>query len=539
MFFKVPTPKNEPVKTYAPGTKERDLLKAKLDELGRQTMEIPAIIDGKEVFSGNTANCIEPHNHQHVIAKYHKCGETEVNLAIQAAMKAKKDWEQMSFYHRAAIFLKAAELLSTKYCALLNAATMMGQSKSAFQAEIDSTCELTDFWRFNPYFAQQIYEQQPLISPKGEWNTSEYRALEGFVFAVTPFNFTAIAGNLPTAPALMGNTVVWKPASTAVYSGYFVMKILMEAGLPAGVINFVPASGAAIGNIITDSPHLAGVHFTGSTEVFNQIWLRTANNISRYKSYPRIVGETGGKDFIVAHASADVKALAVACLRGAFEYQGQKCSAASRLYIPDSLYDQWFQEMSSMLATVKMGEVQDFSNFVNAVIDKSSFDKIKGYIDKARNSSDAEIVWGGKCDDSRGYFIEPTIIKATNPRFCTMQEEIFGPVLTVHTYPEKNFVETLELCDTTSPYALTGSIFAQDRNAINIASEMLRHSAGNFYINDKPTGAVVGQQPFGGSRVSGTNDKAGSALNLQRWISARSIKENFVPATDYRYPFMD
>ncbi|MDI9528480.1 MAG: L-glutamate gamma-semialdehyde dehydrogenase [Candidatus Cloacimonadota bacterium] len=538
MFFTVATPENEPIKSYAPGTKERDALKAKLNELGSQFIEIPAIIDGKEVFSGNTADCIEPHNHKHAIGKYHKCGEKEINLAIQAAVKASRDWEQMSFYHRSAIFLRAAELLSTKYRYLLNAATMLGQSKNAFQAEIDSACELIDFWRFNPYYAQKIYEQQPLISPKGEWNFSEYRALEGFVFAITPFNFTSIAGNLPTAPALMGNTVVWKPSGTAVYSGYFIMKILMEAGLPAGVINFVPGSGAQMGDLITDSPYLAGIHFTGSTQVFNHIWKRTANNIHLYKSYPRIVGETGGKDFIFAHASADIKTLAVASLRGAFEFQGQKCSAASRLYIPDSLYGKWFEEISAMLATVKMGEVQDFSNFVNAVIDKSSFTKIKEYIDKARNASDAEIVWGGKCDDSKGYFIEPTIIKTTNPKFVTMQEEIFGPVLTVYAYPEKEFTETLDLCDKTSPYGLTGSIFAQDRTAISVASELLKHSAGNFYINDKPTGAVVGQQPFGGARSSGTNDKAGSAINLYRWVSARSIKETFVPADDYRYPFM-
>lgn len=538
MFFNVPTPKNEPQKTYAPGSAERASLQAKLHELGSQVMEIPAIIDGKEVYSGNTTNCIEPHNHQHIIAKYHKCGEPEINLAIQAAMKAHKDWEQMPFNHRSAIFQKAAELLSTKYRDLLNAATMMGQSKSVHQAEIDSACELIDFLRFNSYFAQQIYEQQPPISPKGDWNIMEYRALEGFVFAVTPFNFTAIAGNLPTSPALMGNTVVWKPAGTAVYSGYFFMKVLMEAGLPAGVINFVPGSGAQMGDLITDSPHLAGIHFTGSTEVFRHIWQRAANNLNLYKSYPRIVGETGGKDFIVAHASADIKALAVACLRGAFEYQGQKCSAASRLYIPDSIYDKWLQEMTSMLETVKMGEVQDFSNYINAVIDKNSFQKIKDYIDYARSASDAEIIWGGKCDDSHGYFIEPTIIKTTNPQFRTMQEEIFGPVLTVYAYPEKNYVETLELCDKTSPYALTGSIFAQDRTAIYTAFEMLRHSAGNFYINDKPTGAVVGQQPFGGDRASGTNDKAGSALNLQRWISARAIKETFAPPTNYKYPFL-
>ncbi|MDD3236435.1 MAG: L-glutamate gamma-semialdehyde dehydrogenase, partial [Candidatus Cloacimonetes bacterium] len=393
-------------------------------------------------------------------------------------------------------------------------------------------------WRFNAYFAQKIYEQQPLVSPKGEWNFSEYRALEGFVFAVTPFNFTAIAGNLPTAPALMGNTVLWKPAGTAIYSGYYIMKILQEAGLPDGVINFIPGSGAQIGNFAMDSPYLAGVHFTGSTEVFNQIWRRTAENVSLYKSYPRIVGETGGKDFIFAHASADVTALAVASLRGSFEYQGQKCSAASRLYIPDTIYDQWLKEITGMLETVKVGDVRDFSNFMNAVIDKASFDKIKAYIDYAKNSPDAEILAGGGCDDSHGYFVQPTIIKTTNPAFKTMQEEIFGPVLTVYVYAEKDFEKTLTICDTTSPYALTGCIFAQDRVVICQAYSALRHSAGNFYINDKPTGAVVGQQPFGGSRSSGTNDKAGSALNLQRWISARSIKETFVPAVDYRYPFM-
>jgi 1-pyrroline-5-carboxylate dehydrogenase len=444
----------------------------------------------------------------------------------------------MPFYHRSAIFLKAAELLSTKYRQILNAATMLGQSKNAYQAEIDAACELIDFWRFNAYFAENIYEQQPLVSPKGEWNFSEYRALEGFVFAITPFNFTAIAGNLPTAPALMGNTVVWKPSGTAVFSGYYIMKILQEAGLPDGVINFIPGSGAQIGNLVLDSEHLAGIHFTGSTQVFNQVWQRTANNIHHYKSYPRLVGETGGKDFIVAHPSADCRALAVASLRGAFEYQGQKCSAASRLYIPESLYDEWLMHISEMLNEVKMGDVQDFGNMINAVIDKTSFNNIKAYIEYARAAKDASIIWGGNCDDSVGYFVEPTIIKTENPYFKTMVEEIFGPVLSVYVYKDSEFEQTLQLCDRTSPYALTGSIFAQDRNAVCKAYSLLRHSAGNFYINDKPTGAVVGQQPFGGGRSSGTNDKAGSALNLQRWISARSIKENFVPAQDFGYPFL-
>ncbi len=538
MFFSVPAPQNEPVFTYQPGSTQRQQLQDALQELYGKHFEIPAIIGGEEVFTGSTDHCICPHDHQHKLATYHKTEEKEILRAIDAAVKARKDWEEMPFYHRSAIFLKAAELLSTKYRFLLNAATMLGQSKNAHQAEIDSACELIDFWRFNAYFAQKIYEQQPLISPKGEWNFTEYRALEGFIFALTPFNFTAIAGNLPTAPALMGNTVVWKPSGTAVYSGYFIMKILREAGLPDGVINFIPGSGATIGQHVMHSPHLAGIHFTGSTAVFNHIWKTTANNIHLYKSYPRIVGETGGKDFIFAHSSADVQALAVASLRGAFEYQGQKCSAASRLYIPQSIYDEWFSRISEMLDKLKMGDVRDFSNMINAVIDKKSFDNIKGYIDFAKESTEAEVIRGGNCDDSVGYFVEPTIIKTVNPRFKTMQEEIFGPVLTVYVYKDEDYESCLELCDTTSAYGLTGSIFSQDRKAICMAYNVLRHSAGNFYINDKPTGAVVGQQPFGGGRSSGTNDKAGSALNLQRWISARSIKETFVPAMDFDYPFM-
>jgi 1-pyrroline-5-carboxylate dehydrogenase len=538
MFFSVPVPKNEAVLRYEPGSDERSLLKQSLESLYNQQIEIPAIINGKEVFSGDTENCICPHDHQHILARYHKVNQEIINRAIEATHQAQKMWEEMPFYHRSAIFLKAAELLSGKYRYLLNAATMLGQSKNVHQAEIDSACELIDFWRFNAFFAQKIYEQQPLISPKGEWNFSEYRALEGFVFALTPFNFTAIAGNLPTAPALMGNTVIWKPAGTAVYSGYYIMKILQEAGLPDGIINFIPGSGAQIGNLVLDSPYLAGVHFTGSTGVFNQIWKRTANNIHLYKSYPRIVGETGGKDFIVAHSSADLRSLAVASLRGAFEYQGQKCSALSRLYIPESIYPKWLEEISEMLQRVKMGDVRDFSNLINAVIDKKSYDKIKAYIDFSDTNADSQIVYGGKCDDSQGYFIEPTIIKTTDPLFKTMQEEIFGPVLTVYVYKDSEYESTLSLCDNTSCYALTGAVFAQDRNAVCLAYNVLRHSAGNFYINDKPTGAVVGQQPFGGSRSSGTNDKAGSALNLQRWISARSIKENFNPATDFEYPFM-
>ncbi|MDZ4182522.1 MAG: L-glutamate gamma-semialdehyde dehydrogenase [Candidatus Cloacimonadaceae bacterium] len=538
MFFSVPVPSNEPVLSYAPGSQERLLLQQSLQEVYDRRIEIPAIIGGKEIYSGVTESCICPHEHRHQLATYHKAGEPEIRQAIASAALARADWEAMPFYHRSAIFLKAAELLSTKHRYLLNAATMLGQSKDAHQAEIDAACELIDFWRFNAYFAQRIYEQQPLISPRGEWNFSDYRGLEGFVFAITPFNFTAIAGNLPTAPALMGNTVVWKPAGTAVFSGYYIMKILQEAGLPDGVINFIPGSGAEIGNLVMDSPDLAGIHFTGSTQVFNRIWKRTAENVHRYKSYPRLVGETGGKDFIFAHASAEVRALAVASLRGAFEYQGQKCSAASRLYIPKSIYKEWLDIMNGMLDRVTMGDVRDFGNFINAVIDKKSFETIQSYIEFARKSSVASIVRGGKCDDSIGYFIEPTIIKTDDPYFRTMQEEIFGPVLTVYVYEESDFESTLAICDATSPYGLTGSIFAQDRNAICWAFNVLRHSAGNFYINDKPTGAVVGQQPFGGGRSSGTNDKAGSALNLQRWISARSIKESFVPATDFEYPFM-
>lgn len=538
MFFDVPVPKNEAILTYAPGSPERELLHKALTDMAKDYYEIPAIIGGKEVFSGNLGNCIEPHAHSHILAKYHKAGEKDIHAAICAAKAASSEWEKMPFYHRSAIFLKAADLLATKYRFEMNAATMLGQSKNAFQSEIDAVCELVDFWRFNAYFAQKIYETQPLISPRGEWNFSEYRALEGFIFAITPFNFTSIAGNLPTAPALMGNTVVWKPAGTAVYSGYLIMKILHEAGLPDGVINFIPGKGSEMGNLVMDSPYLAGVHFTGSTKVFKEIWKHTANNIDRYKSYPRIVGETGGKDFIFAHPSADIEALAVASIRGAFEYQGQKCSAASRMYIPESLYEAWHERAIAMLETVKMGGVQDFSNFVNAVIDQSSFDNIKGYIDYARASNEAEILWGGNCDDSEGYFVQPTLIKTTNPKFKTMQEEIFGPVLTVYIYQDKEYEQTLHLCDETSPYALTGAIFAQDRLAICQANNILYHAAGNFYINDKPTGAVVGQQPFGGGRASGTNDKAGSSMNLHRWISARSIKENFVPATKYEYPFM-
>lgn len=538
MFHSVPIPQNEPVFSYAPGTKDRELLEEALKELSSQQFEIPAIIGGKEVFTGNTGKCVCPHDHKHILGTYHKVGEKEIRDAIEASCKARKEWENMPFSHRSAIFLKAAELLTTKYRYKFNAITMLGQSKNAHQSEIDAICELADFWRFNCYFAQQIYQQQPMYSAKGEWNYSEYRALEGFIFAITPFNFTSIAGNLPSSPALMGNTVLWKPASSSVYSGYFLMKLLMEAGLPDGVINFIPGSGAIIGDTIVDSPELAGIHFTGSTEVFQDIWKRSANNVAKYKSYPRIVGETGGKDFIFAHKSSDVRALAVASLRGAFEFQGQKCSAASRMYIPESIYGEWLAHMQEMMPTIKMGDVADFSNFMNAVIDQSSFNRIKGYIDHAKASPDAEIIFGGGYDDSKGYFVEPTVIKAKDPHYKSMEEEIFGPVLTVYVYKDEDFEDTLRLCDETSPYALTGAIFGQDREAVNYAFCALRHSAGNFYINDKPTGAVVGQQPFGGARASGTNDKAGAAQNLQRWVSARSVKENLNPPHNYEYPFL-
>jgi 1-pyrroline-5-carboxylate dehydrogenase len=538
MFISVPVPQNEPILTYMPGSKERTELLAQLEKMSSQTIEIPAIINGKEYFTGDTGYAVEPHNHAHKLAKYHKVGEKEIDEAIKSSLKVRHDWERYPFYHRTAIFRKAAELLSTKYRPIINAATMLSQSKTVHQAEIDAACELIDFWRFNTYFAQEINKQQPLISPKGEWNFSEYRALEGFVLAITPFNFTSIGGNLPTAPAIMGNTVLWKPAETAIYSNYFIMKALQEAGLPDGVINFLPGQGSKIGKIMLDSEHLAGVHFTGSTGVFNKIWQQIGSNIEKYHSYPRIVGETGGKDFIFVHPSANLPSLVTAAIRGAFEYQGQKCSAVSRLYLPQNMWKEFSEMLVSDLKDLKVGTPEDFTSFMNAVIDQKSFDKIKGYIDFAKKAKDAEIIFGGGCDDSAGYFIEPTVILTSNPEFKTMKEEIFGPVLTIYLYDDDKYVETLQLCDATSKYALTGSIFARDRNAICTAFEILRHSAGNFYINDKPTGAVVGQQPFGGARSSGTNDKAGSALNLYRWISARSVKETFVPPEHFEYPYM-
>jgi len=536
-MIKVPIPKNEPILSYAPGTEEREALKAQLKRMLSEEIEIPLIIGGKEVRTGNLADCVCPHDHKHRLARYHKAGPAEIVKAVEEARKAWLNWSEMDWVSRASIFLRAADLLATKYRYILNAATMLGQSKTAHQAEIDSACELIDFYRFNPYYMSQIYAQQP-ESSASTWNYMEYRALEGFVFAVTPFNFTSIAGNLPTSPAMMGNSVLWKPASSAVYSAYFLTELWKEAGLPEGVINFIPGPGRYVGDPVLEKPELAGVHFTGSTSVFQDMWKTIGRSIMSYKSYPRIVGETGGKDFIFVHTSADIEAVVTGLLRGAFEYQGQKCSAASRAYVPSNLWPAIRKGLLDEIKTVKTGDITDFSNFMGAVIDKLAFESIAGYIEYAKKSNEAKIIFGGKYDDSKGYFIEPTLVVVTNSRHKLMQEEIFGPVLTIYVYPEAEYKETLKLCDSTSPYGLTGSIFANDRNAINEAFITLRHAAGNFYINDKPTGAVVGQQPFGGARGSGTNDKAGSYLNLLRWTSARAIKENLNPPKDYRYPFL-
>ena len=535
---KVPLPINEPVKGYAPGSPERASLKTKLAQMSAQKIEIPLVIDGKDVSAGAFGHVVMPHRHAHVLADFHQGGEAEVQMAIRAALRAHKDWANLPWEARASVFLKAADLLAGPYRDVVNAATMLGQSKTCHQAEIDSACELIDFFRFNVAFYEQVLREQPQSSP-GVWNRLEHRPLEGFVFAVSPFNFTSIAGNLPTAPALCGNTVIWKPASTAVYSAHFLMKLFKEAGLPDGVINLVTGSGAAIGNPVLANRHLAGVHFTGSTRVFHQMWRTVGDNIDKYHGYPRLVGETGGKDFILAHASADPVALATAIVRGAFEYQGQKCSAASRVYVPKNLWPKVRDALVAQVTSIKMGDVADFSNFMGAVIDAASFKTQKAAIDEAKTSSDAEILVGGQYDDSEGWFVRPTVIVTTNPAYRTLCDELFGPVLTLHVYDETKWLETLDIVDRTSPYALTGAIFAQDRYAIEQGLERLRNAAGNFYINDKPTGAVVGQQPFGGARASGTNDKAGSILNLLRWISPRSIKETFVPATDYRYAFME
>lgn len=536
--FNLSEPTNEQILSYKPGSPEKEELKRKLKEFSDSTIEIPLIIGGKEVKTGNTGKCIMPHEHGHILAIYHKAGIKEVAMAVEASQKAWKSWSVTPWWERASIFKKMAELLSGPWRSTLNAATMLNQSKNVFQAEIDSACELLDFWNFNIKYMEEIYEQQP-FSPKGQWNRVEYRPLEGFIFAVTPFNFTSISGNLPTSPAIMGNTVLWKPASAAVYSAYHLMKLFREAGLPDGVINFIPGSGSEVGPNVLKNPNLAGIHFTGSTAVFQSMWRVIGENISSYHTYPRIVGETGGKDFIFAHNSADLDELNVGIVRGAFEYQGQKCSAASRAYIPSSIWPKLREKLIETIKTIRMGDVRDFTNFMNAVIDQAAFNKIKNYINYISSSNDAEIIVGGKCDDSKGYFIEPTIAVTDDPHFRTMEEEIFGPVLTVYIYEDDKYEEALHLCDTTSPYGLTGAIFAKDRKAISLASKILLHSAGNFYINDKPTGAVVGQQPFGGSRASGTNDKAGSMINLLKWTSPRATKELFVPPKDYRYPFME
>ncbi len=532
---RVPTPVNEPVKTYAPGSPERAELKARLKQMANERVEIPLIIGGEEVRTGELVEAVMPHDHKHVLADWHKARREDVLRAVEAARAAQVDWANWAWEDRAAVFLRAAELLATRWRATLNAATMLGQSKTVYQAEIDSACELIDFWRFNPAYAQDLYGEQPM-SVAGMWNQMDYRPLEGFVYAVTPFNFTAIGGNLPTAPALMGNTVVWKPASTAMLSGYYVMKLLEEAGLPPGVINLVPGDAAEISDVMLSHRDLAGVHFTGSTNVFNSMWKTIGANMSRYASYPRIVGETGGKDFIVAHPSADAEALAVAIVRGGYEYQGQKCSAASRVYVPRSLWNDVRDRVVAMIEELRIGDVRDFRNFVGAVIDKKAFDKISGYVDDARRN--ATIVTGGKVDDKRGYFVHPTLVEAHEPDYRLLCEEIFGPVVSAYVYDDARWEETLTIVDRTSPYALTGSVFANDRRAVLQAMVALRNAAGNFYINDKPTGAVVGQQPFGGARGSGTNDKAGSKLNLVRWVSPRTIKETFTPPRDYKYPFM-
>jgi 1-pyrroline-5-carboxylate dehydrogenase len=532
---KIPAPQNDPNLTYAPGTCERAELKAMLERMSSERIDIPIIIGGKEIRSGRTGQAIMPHKHAHVLADWHKASADNVRAAIDASNAARREWANWPWEDRAAVFLRAATLLATTWRQTLNAATMLGQSKTAFQAEIDSASELVDFWRFNCAFAEELFTEQPISAP-GVWNQSDYRGLEGFVYAVTPFNFTAIGGNLPAAPALMGCTVVWKPASSAMLSAYYIMRLFEAAGLPPGVINFVPGDAPDISALLLDSPDLGGIHFTGSTGVFNGMWERVGQNLSKYRSYPRIVGETGGKDFVVVHASADTPAVAVGLVRGAYEYQGQKCSAASRTYIPKSLWPEIRDRMIAMMKEIKVGDVRDFRNFMGAVIDQRAFDKICSYLDDAQKN--ATIVYGGGCNGQEGWFIEPTLVETKDPRYRLMCEEIFGPVLTVHVYDDNKWTDTLKIVDETSPYALTGAVFANDRKAIAEASTALRNAAGNFYINDKPTGAVVGQQPFGGARASGTNDKAGSKMNLLRWVSARSIKETFAPPRDYRYPFM-
>jgi len=536
-LFRPPPPQNEPVKEYAPGSPEREQVRVRLEQMRSDQIEIPLVIGGKEIRSGETFEAVMPHDRKHVLATVHKGSAAHVEQAIEAAADAWEDWHRTPWEERAAVFLRAAELLAGPWRATLNAATMLGQSKTVHQAEIDAACELTDFFRFNVEFMLRIYAEQPRSSA-GVWNRMEYRPLEGFVFAVTPFNFTAIGGNLPGSAALMGNTVLWKPASTAAYSAHFLMKLFEEAGLPPGVINLVYGSGAEIGDPALASPHLAGVHFTGSTPVFQSMWKTIGGNIATYRNYPRIVGETGGKDFIVAHPSADAEAVATAIVRGSFEYQGQKCSAASRIFAPSNLWPEIRDRVVEDVATIRVGDVADFGNFMGAVIDAGSFRTQKEAIDEAKAADKVKVLVGGGYDDADGWFVEPTVLETTDPDFRTMKEELFGPVVTAYVYPEGKYDETLELVDKGAPYGLTGAVFAREREALELADEKLRYAAGNFYVNDKPTGAVVGQQPFGGARASGTNDKAGSMWNLIRWVSPRTIKETFVPPTDYRYPFM-
>jgi 1-pyrroline-5-carboxylate dehydrogenase len=532
---RVPRPENDPNLSYAPGTPARAELKSRLGQMAAETIDIPIIIGGKECRTGVTEKVVMPHKHGHVLANYHKAAPEHVQQAVDAANRAHKEWSSWSFDARAAVFLRAAELLTTSWRSTVVSATMLGQSKTAYQAEIDAASELVDFWRFNVAFGQELLDEQP-DSTHAVWNQMEYRPLEGFIYAVSPFNFTAIGGNLPGAPALMGNTVVWKPASTAMLSNYYLMRLLEAAGMPPGVINFVPGDAVQISNVLLDHSDLAGIHFTGSTGVFNSMWQKVGQNLGKYRGYPRLVGETGGKDFIVMHPSADAQQVAVAAVRGAFEYQGQKCSAASRMYVPKSKWNDVRDRMVAMMKEITIGDVRDFRNFMAAVIDKKSFDKISGYIDDAKKN--AKVIQGGGCKGDEGYYIEPTLVEASDPGYRLLCEEIFGPVLTVYCYDDAKWRETLDVVDRTSPYALTGAVFARDRGAILEASSALRHAAGNFYINDKPTGAVVGQQPFGGARASGTNDKAGSKMNLMRWVSPRTVKENFAPPTDYKYPYM-
>jgi len=536
-IFAVPQPVNEPIWNYAPGSPEKIALKKALAEAKAQQKDVPMYIGGKHVFSEDKKAMHPPHERAHVLGHYSKGDADHVRAAIDAALAAKPAWEAMPWQERAAIFMRAADLLTGPYRAKMSAATMLCQSKNAYQAEIDAICELADFWRYNVYFMQEIYKQQPL-STRNVWNRTDWRPLEGFVFALTPFNFTAIAGNLPTAPAMLGNVAVWKPAESQIYSASIIMEILEEAGLPAGVINLVYVSGPVMGEVVLKHPSFAGIHFTGSTGVFQQIWKTIGENIANYKSYPRIVGETGGKDFVIAHNSSDPKAVAVALGRGAFEYQGQKCSAASRAYIPKSMWGEVRDHLVADLKNMPMGTTEDFRNFVNAVIDEKAFDKISNYIVEAKKSDQVKVIAGGNFDKSKGYFIEPTVLEVSDPMYITMCEEIFGPVLTIFVYEDKDFSKILDIANATSPYALTGAIFANDRAALALANDKLRHAAGNYYINDKPTGAVVGQQPFGGGRASGTNDKAGSMINLYRWLSPRTLKENMVPPTDFRYPFL-